>query len=49
MMAASSFKKSGYCGFAAAACAFAPDENIMDTALGVVSIAVSLEIPVLCP
>ena len=49
MMTASACKKSGYCGFAAAACACMPDENIMDTALGVVSIAVSLEIPVLCP
>ena len=49
MMAASSFKKSGFCGYTAAACTFAPNEKIMDTALGVVSIAISLEIPVIYP
>jgi hypothetical protein len=49
MMAASSFKKSGFCSYTAAACTFAPNEKIMDTALGVVSIDVYLEIPVICP
>ena len=49
MMTASSFKKSGYCGYTAAACTFARNEKILDTALGVVSIVVSLEIPVLRP
>ena len=48
-MTAFSFRKSGYCGNTAAACTSAPNDKILDTALGVVSIAVSLEIPVLCP
>ena len=43
-----STKKSGYCGGAAAACTFAHNMEILDTALGVVSIVISLEIPVLC-
>lgn len=40
--------KSGYCGFCAAADTSARNEKILDTALGVVSIVISLEIPVLC-
>ena len=43
-MTVSAFKKSGYCGCSAAACTFAPNEKIMDTAMGVVSIVLSLEI-----
>ena len=49
MMTASSTKKSGYCGFSAAACTAARNKENMDTALGVVSIDVYLEIPVICP
>ena len=49
IMTAYSTTKSGYCGYTAAACTFAPNEKIMDTALGVVSIAISLEIPVIYP
>ena len=49
MMTASSTKKSGYCGRCAAACTFARNEKILDTALGVVSIVCSLEISVLLP
>ena len=41
-----STKKSGYCGGTAAACTFARYEEILDTALGVVSSVISLEIPV---
>ena len=48
MMTACSTTKSGYCGYTAAACTFARNEKILDTALGVVSIVISLEIPVLC-
>ena len=47
-MAAFSFKKSGYCGETAAACTSARNEKILDTALGVVSIVISLENLVLC-
>ena len=43
-----SSKKSGYCGHAAAACTFAREEKILDTAIGVVSIVLSLEILVTC-
>lgn len=45
-MMVSSSKKSGYCGCTAAACTSAPQEIILDTALGVVSSVISLEIPV---
>ena len=48
-MTASSTKKSGYCGFSAAACTAARNKENMDTALGVVSIAISLEIPAIYP
>ena len=48
-MTASSSKKSGYCGYAAAACAFASNHKILDTALGVVSIVNFLDILVLHP
>ena len=48
-MTAFSSKKSGFCGFSAAACTFALCENSMDTALGVVSIPISLENPLICP
>lgn len=37
--------KSGYCGTAAAAYTFAHNSKILDTALGVVSIVISCEIP----
>ena len=47
MMTAFSTKKSGYCGYTAAACTSAHNEKILDTALGVVSIVISLENPVL--
>ncbi len=47
IMTAYSTTKSGYCGYTAAACTFAPNEKILDTTLGVVSLVVSLEIPVL--
>ena len=43
-MAARSTTKNGYCGFAAAAYTFARNEKILDTAQGVVSIVVSVEI-----
>ena len=49
MMTAFSTKKSGYCGYTAAACTGAPYKENMDTALGVVSIAISREIPVIYP
>ena len=42
-MTAFSSKKSGYCGYTAAVCTFAPDAQILDTALGVVSIVLSPE------
>ena len=48
MMTASSTKKSGYCGYTAAAYTSAHNLVIQDTALGAVSIVISLEIPVLC-
>ena len=48
-MTASSFKNSGYCGTAAAAYTSMHNMVIQDTALGVVSIAISLEIQVLTP
>ena len=48
-MTVSSSKKSGYCGSFAAACTCAPNGMILDTALGVVSIAISSEIPVQHP
>ena len=37
--------KSGYCGTAAAAYTAAHNSKILDTALGVVSIVISCEIP----
>ena len=46
-MTASSFKKSGYCGYTAAAYTSARNLVIQDTALTAVSIAISLEILVL--
>ncbi len=45
-MAASTFKKSGYCGYTAAAYTSAHNLVIQDTALGAVSVAIFLEIPV---
>ena len=48
-MAVSTFKKSGYCGYTAAAYASAHNLVIQDTASGAVSIAISLEIQVLTP
>ena len=48
MMLVCATMKSGYCGACAAAYTSARNEKILDTALGVVSIVISLEIPVLC-
>lgn len=47
-MTAFSTSKSGYCGSAAAAYTSAHNYEILDTALGAVSIVISLEISVLC-
>ena len=47
-MTAFAFAKSGYCTYSAAACASAPNMEYLDTAINAVSIAISLEIPVLC-
>ena len=44
MMAAYSTTKTSYCGFAAAAYTYARNEKILDTARGVVSIVVPVEI-----
>jgi len=43
-MTAYSTVKSGYCGYTAAVCTSARCENTLDTALGAVSISLSLEI-----
>ena len=47
-MMVSSTKKSGYCGYTAAACTCTHNYDILDTARRVVSVVISLEIPVLC-
>ena len=47
-MTAFATSKFGYCGTAAAAYTSAHNSKILDTALGGVSIVISLEIPVLC-